>query len=99
MLENLTKENYVVSPQENGLIHAIMEKVDYDRSTGQKLSKPQLHKINLKQWDKSLSFFQRMGYTITILHDPRQPKQSQNVTFAKGEDVAEVAPKRQRRNK
>lgn len=65
-------ESYVPAANERHLIHAEMEVVSYNQSTGKKLSVPMIQKFNTKEWPQIEKTAPQQGYTIKILFDPRK---------------------------
>lgn len=72
-IENLTPENYVVPVGEEKDYHAVIEVVQFDPKTGKRLSRPRVQKFNRKIFEQTvLSSLRKMGYTVTILHNPNE---------------------------
>lgn len=66
----LTPENYNVPEGEEKLFHTVMEVRQFDPNTGARKSRPTLQKFGFKEFSRNLEFYQKQGYSITILHDP-----------------------------
>lgn len=72
-IENLTPENYVVPVGEEKDYHAVIEVVQFDPKTGKRLSRPRVQKFNRKIFEQTVSSsLRKMGYTVTILHNPNE---------------------------
>lgn len=69
-LSEVTAANYIVPHGEERHWHVIQEKVEYDRQTGKKLSRPVLQKYDTKAYPTTEKYLRDAGYTITVLHDP-----------------------------
>lgn len=69
-LSEVTAANYIVPQGEERHWHVIQEKVEYDRQTGKKLSRPVLQKYDTKSYPTTAKYLRDAGYTITVLHDP-----------------------------
>ena len=99
-IEKLTPENYIVPRGEEKSYHAVIEVVQYDPKTGQKLSKPRVQKFGKKQFEASVkNSLRKQGYTITILHDPNAwiKDQQAKAEKAKAEKAAAKAKAEQER--
>lgn len=72
-IENLTAENYVVPAGEERYYHAVVEVKVFDQKTGKRLSRPRLQKFGKRLFEGVVrDQLMKMGYDITILHDPRK---------------------------
>ena len=69
-LSEVTAANYIVPQGEERHWHVIQEKVEYDRQTGKKLSRPVLQKYDTKSYPTTEKYLRDAGFTITVLHDP-----------------------------
>lgn len=69
-LSDVTAANYIVPQGEERHWHVIQEKVEYDRQTGKKLSRPVLQKYDTKSYPTTAKYLRDAGFTITVLHDP-----------------------------
>ena len=99
-IEKLTPDNYIVPKGEERSYHAVIEVVQYDPKTGQKLSKPRVQKFGKKQFEASVkNSLRKQGYTITILHDPNAwiKDQQAKAEKAKAEKAAAKAKAEQER--
>lgn len=94
-IENLTPENYVVPVGEEKDYHAVIEVVQFDPKTGKRLSRPRVQKFNRKIFEQTvLSSLRKMGYTVTILHNPNEWLKANAEKKAAAEKAArEVAKK------
>lgn len=73
-LSEVTAANYIVPQGEERHWHVIQEKVEYDRQTGKKVSRPVLQKYDTKTYPTTEKYLRDAGYTITVLHDPTAKK-------------------------
>lgn len=70
-IEKLTAENYIVPTGEEKDYHAVIEVVQYDPKTGNRLSRPRVQKFGKKIFEAHVAdSLRKQGYTVTILHDP-----------------------------
>lgn len=70
-IEKLTPENYIVPKGEEKDYHAVIEVVQFDPKTGNRLSKPRVQKFGKKIFEAHVAdSLRKQGYTVTILHDP-----------------------------
>lgn len=69
-LSEVTAANYIVPQGEERHWHVIQERVEYDRQTGKKLSRPVLQKYDTKSYPTTAKYLMDAGFTITVLHDP-----------------------------
>lgn len=94
-ISKLTPENYIVPKGEEKSYHAVIEVVQYNPKTGQRISKPRVQKFGKKQFESSvLDSLRKQGYTITILHDPNAwIKEQQEKAVAKAKADAEAKAK------
>lgn len=70
-IEKLTSENYIVPTGEEKDYHAVIEVVQYDPKTGNRLSRPRVQKFGKKIFEAHVAdSLRKQGYTVTILHDP-----------------------------
>lgn len=54
------------------MVYAIIEKVNFDSQTGERLSKPITYTTNPRQWSIFLDNYKQVGYTIQeVLHLPK----------------------------
>lgn len=67
----VTSENYIVPPGEEGQYHCLIEIMQYDPKSGRRMSRPRVQKFGAKVFrsivEKGLA---GQGYSITVLHDP-----------------------------
>lgn len=90
-IERLTAENYIVPKGEEKDYHAIIEVVQYDPKTGQKVSRARVQKFGRKVFEQNVaSSLKKQGYSVTILHDPNgwlkeQAAQRQQAAAAKAQ--------------
>ena len=70
-IEKLTKDNYIVPTGEENSYHCVIEVVQYNPKTGEKISKPRVQKFGRKMFEQIIqNALRKQGYAITILHDP-----------------------------
>lgn len=69
-LSEVTAANYIVPSKEVRFWHVLQEKVEFDRNTGKRLSRPVLQKYDKKAFPATEKYLKDAGYTITVLHDP-----------------------------
>lgn len=69
-LSEVTAANYLVPQNEVGFWHVLQEKVEYNRQTGKRMSRPVLQKYDTKAYPATRKYLVDAGYTITVLHDP-----------------------------
>lgn len=94
-IENLTPENYVVPAGEEKDYHAVIEVVQFDPKTGKRLSRPRVQKFNRKIFEQTvLSSLRKMGYTVTILHNPNEWLKANAEKKAAAEKAAREAAKK-----
>ena len=94
-IENLTPENYVVPVGEEKDYHAVIEVVQFDPKTGKRLSRPRVQKFNRKIFEQTvLSSLRKMGYTVTILHNPNEWLKANEEKKAAAEKAAREAAKK-----
>lgn len=87
-LSEVTLSNYIVPQREERFWHVIQEKVEYDRNTGKKLSRPVLQKYDTKSYPQTMKYLKDAGYTITVLHDPTEWVKRQNEAKAAAQRAA-----------
>lgn len=69
----VTKENYIVPQNEQGLYHCKMELVKFNEDTGVKVSKPSIQKVGKRAFESIMQKqWKAYGYKIEILHDPTE---------------------------
>lgn len=77
-VEKLTPDNYAVPAGEEHLYHVVAEIKSFDQNTGVRLSTPRVQKFGQKMYDQIISReLRHQGYTVTVLHDPRQWNEEQ----------------------
>ena len=69
-LSEVTADNYIVPHREERFWHVLQEKVEFDRNTGKRLTRPVLQKYDTKSYPITAKYLKDAGYTITVLHDP-----------------------------
>ena len=70
-IEKLTAENYIVPTGEEKDYHAVIEVVQFDPKTGNRISRPRVQKFGKKIFEAHVAdSLRKQGYTVTILHDP-----------------------------
>lgn len=88
-IEKLTAENYIVPSGEEKDYHAVIEVVQYDAKTGNRISRPRVQKFGKKIFEAHVAdSLRKQGYTVTILHDPNAWLKEQ---AAKSEQAAKEA--------
>lgn len=69
----MTPDNYVVPKGEEFVYHTVIEVRKFDPNTGKRLSVPRIQKFGRKMFEQTVrDELMKMGYTVTVLHDPRQ---------------------------
>lgn len=69
----VTAENYVVPKGEEHLYHVKQEIPEFDRKTGERLTRPCVQKYGRKAFEASIyDDLKHQGYTLEILHDPTE---------------------------
>lgn len=70
-IENLTPENYVVPKGEEMAYHCVIEVVQYDSKTAEKISRPRVQKFGKKVFERTVrDCLLKQGYEIKILYNP-----------------------------
>ena len=69
-LSEVTAANYLVPQNEVLFWHVLQEKVEFNRQTGKRMSRPVLQKYDTKTYPVTSKYLKDAGYTITVLHDP-----------------------------
>ena len=70
-IEKLTPDNYIVPKGEEKSYHAVIEVVQFDPKTGNRISRPRVQKFGKKIFEAHVAdSLRKQGYTVTILHDP-----------------------------
>lgn len=69
-LTEVNAGNYIVPQREERFYHVLQEKVEYDRNTGKRKSRPVLQKYDTKVYPMTAKYLRDAGYTLTVLHDP-----------------------------
>ena len=82
-IESLTPDNYLVPAGEEKSYHCVIEVVQYDRKTGEKISRPRVQKFGKKIFESVVeSSLRKQGYKVIILHDPNDWLKEQAVKRA-----------------
>lgn len=69
----ITPENYLVPAGEERFYHVKMEVKSFDQHTGERLSHPFIQKFARIDFENGmLSVLRQQGYTMEILHDPKE---------------------------
>ena len=72
-LAQLTKDNYICPEGEEQAYHCLVEVRKFDPETGERRSRPKVCKFEPKFFEAfGLHCLRQQGYTVEILHDPRQ---------------------------
>lgn len=83
-IEKLTADNYIVPKGEERYYHALIEVVQFDKKTGDRLSKPRVQKFGKKIFETHVQdSLRKQGFTVTILHDPNIWEKQQREQSAK----------------
>lgn len=90
-LSEVTEANYIVPQREERHWHVLQEKVEFDRNTGKRLSRPALQKYDTKSYPATLKYLKDAGYTITVLHDPIKWAQQHAAAKAQAEAKRKAA--------
>lgn len=92
----ITAENYLVPANEKHLYHVKLEVRKFDENTGRRLSQPIVQKFGFKSFRESLiSELKKQGYTVEILHDPKEYYESRRAAAAaQTQAMAEEAEKK-----
>lgn len=90
-LSEVTAANYIVPSKEVRFWHVLQEKVEFDRNTGKRLSRPVLQKYDKKAFPATEKYLKDAGYTITVLHDPISWERSNDIAKAEQKRSAAVA--------
>ena len=94
-IEKLTKDNYIVPKGEENAYHCVIEVVQFNPKTGERISKPRVQKFGRKMFEQTVqSGLIKQGYAITILHNPNEWMAEQKVIAeAKAKELAEAKAK------
>lgn len=77
----VTKENYIVPQNEQGVYHCKIEIIKFNEDNGKKLSKPRIQKFGKKAFDGIVKQqLELQGYTVEVLHDPTEWLEKHNVS-------------------
>lgn len=96
----LTPENYIVPRGEEQVYHAVIEVVQYNQKTGERISKPRVQKFGKKMFETHvLNSLRKQGYTVTILHDPNKWIKEQRERAAKSKAEQEAAKAKEEQEK
>lgn len=69
--EDQTPETYIVKPGEERFYHCVVDTPQYDPHTGRKISVARVQKFGRRSFEGTIErSLKRMGYTVTVLHDP-----------------------------
>lgn len=97
----ITKENYLVPKNETHLYHIKMEVTSFDQRSGKRLSHPVIQKFQLINVENGiLSLLRQQGYSLEILHDPKEWKEKmaaeakKAIEAKKVTEAAEAKPKK-----
>lgn len=69
-ISEVTAENYIVPQREEKFYHVKQEKIEFDKNTGKRNSRPVIQKYDKKAYATTVKYLQDAGYTIVVLHDP-----------------------------
>lgn len=90
-LTEVTAANYIVPSKEVRFWHVLQEKVEFDRNTGKRLSRPVLQKYDKKAYPATEKYLKDAGYTITVLHDPNVFERANAAALAEAQRKAAAA--------
>lgn len=77
----VTKENYIVPQNEQGVYHCKIEIIKFNQDNGKRLSKPRIQKFGKKAFDGIVKQqLELQGYTVEVLHDPTEWLEKHNVS-------------------
>ncbi len=93
-LSQVTAANYIVPQREERFWHVLQEKVEFNRNTGKRMSRPVLQKYDTKSYPATAKYLRDAGYTITVLHDPIMWQQ-RNAQAAAAKATAKAEAQRQ----
>ena len=90
--DEVTKENFVCEPGAENKVHCKLEKYEFDRETGAKKAVTnQVRADNPGDFERFAPIWKRQGMTITILHDPREGMEQNDVAAKLAKLNAEMA--------
>ena len=90
--DEVTKENFLVEPGAENKVHCKLEKYEFDRETGAKKAVTnQVRADNPGDFERFAPIWKRQGMTITILHDPREGVEQNDVAAKLAKLNAEMA--------
>lgn len=82
-IESLTPDNYLVPVGEEKSYHCVIEVVQFNQKTGEKISRPRVQKFGKKIFESVVeSSLRKQGYKVIILHDPNDWLKEQAVKRA-----------------
>lgn len=82
-IESLTPDNYLVPAGEEKSYHCVIEVVQFNQKTGEKISRPRVQKFGKKIFESVVeSSLRKQGYKVIILHDPNDWLKEQAVKRA-----------------
>nr|DAE83621.1 MAG TPA: hypothetical protein [Caudoviricetes sp.] len=65
-------ENYKVEEGTEHLYHVALWMEEYDPKTGKPLHTPTTDVFGVQTFERNVSNFKKLGYTLKVLHDPRE---------------------------
>ena len=65
-------ENYQVQEGTEHLYHVALWMEEYDRETGKPIHTPTTDVFGVQTFERNVSNFKKLGYTLKVLHDPRE---------------------------
>ncbi len=78
--DEVTKDNFVCEPGAENKVHCKLEKYEFDRETGEKKAVTnQVRADNPGDFERFAPIWKRQGMTITMLHDPREGMEQNDV--------------------
>lgn len=82
-IESLTPDNYLVPAGEEKSYHCVIEVVQFNQKTGERISRPRVQKFGKKIFESVVeSSLRKQGYKVIILHDPNDWLKEQAVKRA-----------------
>ena len=69
-VDKITKDNYVVPKGEEHIYHVKQETKQFNKDSGEKLSRPRIQKYGVKSWSVAESNLKKQKMSFEILHDP-----------------------------
>nr|WP_302400466.1 hypothetical protein [Alistipes onderdonkii] len=64
------QEPFKPAPGDEAYVHVTLEQPNYDKRTGQKLSRPRMQKFGVREYAKVKDQLYKQGYTVELLYMP-----------------------------